>query len=431
MTRTLACIAAITFLIALSTLPVMGQGPQQPIYTVVDLGTLGGNCSFAFGINNKGDVIGFSNFSNPPGETCIPVPGSVHAFIWQNGVMNDLGSFGGPNSEATFGPNERLQVVGLSEISAPDPNGEDFCGLGTHLTCLPFLWQGGAMTQLPTLGGNNGQASVINNRGQVVGFAENTTPDPDCPAPQVHQFKPVTWEKGQIRQLPTFPGDTDGVAFGSNDRDQVVGTSGKCASFNMDFGIYLQPLHALLWQNGKVTDLGNLGGADNNLAFGIDNQEHVVGVSGVSGDTNHHAFLWQNRVMIDLGTLPGDADSGALGVSGERVVGGSFPTSGLPRAFLWQNGVMTDLNTLISPPSSLFLLQANAINSRGEIAGFGLQTDTGDIHAFLALPNENAPQATGPLGGTPKGPVPEKLPTLLQEHFGLFGSRARVHNERN
>jgi hypothetical protein len=109
----------------------------------------------------------------------------------------DIGApgLGGPNSIA-FGDNDGLQSAGEAETSTPDPNGEDFCGFGTHLTCLPFLWQDGGMIQLPTLGGNNGVAWAISNRREVAGFAENSIPDPGCPAPQVLQFKPVIWEKG-------------------------------------------------------------------------------------------------------------------------------------------------------------------------------------------------------------------------------------------
>ena len=96
-----------------------------------------------------------------------------------------------------------------------------------NLICLPFLWQHGVMTPLPTLGGNNGQANEVNNRGQVVGLAENTTSDPTCPAPDL-QVKPVVWEKGKVQELPTFPGDLDGFAAAINDNGLAVGASGSC-----------------------------------------------------------------------------------------------------------------------------------------------------------------------------------------------------------
>src|SRR5271166_6609465 len=67
---------------------------------------------------------------------------------------------------------ERVDAVGLAETAVPDPDGEDVCAFGTHLMCLPFSWRNGHMTALPTVGGNNGQASAINNRGQIAGYAQ-------------------------------------------------------------------------------------------------------------------------------------------------------------------------------------------------------------------------------------------------------------------
>jgi probable HAF family extracellular repeat protein len=123
-----------------------------------DLGTLGGTFSFAVGMNNKGQVVGFSAL---PGDI-------VHAFLWRKGLMTDLGTLGGRDSAASF-PAESGEVSGVSDTSTPDPNGEDFCSFGTHLICLPFLWQHGAMTSLPTLGGSNAVANSNNDRVQVVG----------------------------------------------------------------------------------------------------------------------------------------------------------------------------------------------------------------------------------------------------------------------
>jgi hypothetical protein len=59
----------------------------------------------------------------------------------------------------------------------------------TGHTCLGFVWQDGEMKPLPTFGGNNGFATGANNHGQVVGWAENTVHDPTCIPPQVLQFR--------------------------------------------------------------------------------------------------------------------------------------------------------------------------------------------------------------------------------------------------
>jgi len=352
-------------------------------YTVTDLGTLsGGNFSQPFFINRYGLVSGSSNLPD----------GTQHATLWLEELKVDIGApgLGGPNSLA-FGDNDRFQSAGEAETSTPDPNGEDFCGFGTHLTCLPFLWQDGEMIPLPTLGGTNGVAMAISTRGEVAGFAENSTSDPGCPAPQVLHFKPVVWEKGVIHKLPTVGGDPDGVAEEINDNGQVVGGSGACATFNTNFLYNLAPVHALLWDKGKATDLGNLGGetgqAGGNIAYDINNQGQAVGNSDLPGDTTFHAFLWTKRTgMQDLGTVSEDVASVSISINDAgSVVGASLDANFNPRAFLWEKGVMTDLNTLIAGDSPLYLLTGCSINSRGEITGLGL-TSTGEIHTYLARP---------------------------------------------
>jgi uncharacterized membrane protein len=164
-----------------------------------------------------------------------------------------------------------------------DSNGEDFCGFqffgfsSSPTVCLPFIWEHGVMSPLPTLGGQNGAANQINNRGVAAGVAENTTPDPDCVAPQKYQFKPVTWRHAEIRELSTY-GDPDGIAFAINDHGQVVGASGYCGIFNPNTYVYLAPVHALLWEDATVTDLRNLGGAFGNVALGINSLGQVSAV---------------------------------------------------------------------------------------------------------------------------------------------------------
>jgi probable HAF family extracellular repeat protein len=414
--ETCARIIASAAFVVLCLPPIAGQ-VSKANYRVLDLGTLGGSLSIAFGLNDRGVVEGFST---PSGNA------SFHAFVWRDGIMTDLGTLGGPNSESFFGPNERGQAAGVSELSTPDPNGEDFCGFGTNLVCLPFLWRSGLMQPLPLLGGNNGQANDVNNRGEAAGWAETADADPTCPAPQVLQFKPAVWLHGKVYKLPTFSGDEDGIAYTVNDEGQAVGGSGSCATFDSDYGAPLQPLHALLWEGGRVINLGSLGGTLNNIAFTINNARQVAGTSGLAGNLANHAFLWQDGVITDLGTLPGDVDSGALGVSGGQVVGASFDGSGKSRAFLWQKGVMRDLNDLVSGGPPLFLLQASAINSQGQIAGFALRTDTGEVHAFLAVPNESDEEITPRPGSSirPNVLVRDQVRRLLHGrlHLGRLGA---------
>ena len=410
---------------------VVAQGEQrQPAehvqhYTVTDLGTLdGGTFSQPFFINSIGLVSGSASLPD----------GTQNAVLWLWELRLDIGApgLGGPNSIA-FGDNERFQSAGEAETPTPDSNGEDFCGFGTHLTCLPFVWQNGVMTPLPTLGGNNGEAGLISSRGEVAGTAENATPDSTCPpgGPQVLQEKPVIWRNGEIKALDTFRGDPDGWAFGINDKGQVVGASGICSTLNSDTYFYVLSRHALLWDNGKVTDLGNLGGTGTygpgNIAYDINNRGQVVGTSDLKGDTTFHGFLWTTETGIqDLGTLSGDVASFSVSINDAgSVVGESADASGNLRAFLWEKGVMTDLNTLIAGDSPLYLLTGCSINSRGEITGLGL-TSTGEIHTYLASPTHDVAISES----TSQGVISQRVLSddarkLLQQQlrFGRFGAR--------
>ena len=249
----------------------------------------------------------------------------------------------------------------------------------------------------PTLGGVNGQASWINNRGEIVGTAENFKLDSTCPSPQKFQFKPVIWENGQIEELPTFGADVNGYAFSINDSGQAVGASGDCTALQGD-GTYLVARHALLWQTGGVTNLGSLGGKGTGMgivALGINNLGQAVGVSDLTGDKTFHGFVWSKETgMLDVGTLPGDVASGTLAINdASEMIGVSFDKDFNLTAFVQQpGGIMTDLNSLIPADSPLFLILACSINSRGELAGIGVN-DAGDAHAFLATPIDSAAES--------------------------------------
>lgn len=389
-------------------------------YSVVALDALGGVLgSSAHGINNKGWVTGDANLT---GDT------TEHASLWRNGVVTDLGALGGSNSNVDFPvKNDRGLIAGFAQTSTTDPLGEHFCIFictpdgqsceGSNQSCRGFLWRDGVISPLPTLGGNNSAATGVNNRGVIVGAAENSTQDPNCLSPQVLDYEAVTWsaENGDTHQLPAFAGDSVAAGAAINDEGQVVGGSGNCGS-----GPGISPIliHAVLWQNDSVTDLGSLGGVMNNLANAINNRGQVVGMSDLAGDNTGHAFLWQNGAMKDLGTLPGDFSSVAFGINNKgQVVGISCDVNFNCRGFLWENGVMTDLNTLIPPDSSLYLLYGADIDDAGKIVGQALDQTTGAVPAFLATPtNEHGRHPSAKLI------LPESVRERLQQRrgFGRF-----------
>jgi probable HAF family extracellular repeat protein len=401
--RTLTYIIAITLFAALAV-PVQLAAQKQIHYTVTDLGTLGGTFSQAWGINNNGSIVGFATLT---GDTAL------HAFLWRKGVMTDLGTLAGTETlpySVAFSINDNDDSVGYSETSVPD----SLNTCGDSLVCLPVLWQNGAITVLPTFGGTDGQASAINNRGQVVGFAQTSETDPAC---QVPVLKPAIWKKGDVRALPTAPflngfvGGAPGPA-GNNDKGQVVGIAGTC---NLSAG------RALLWENNKVIDMGTIGGLG--LApVSINNRGQATGTYALNASTNH-AFLWQDGVATDLGTLPADIESFGNAINDQGQIVGQTCSETACTVFLWQNGVMTDLNAVVPSDASLSMVEATGINSLGEIVGMAFDSSTGACcHAFIAIPDnrEVAGSATATAVETtrPNIVTSENIRKMLRQRLG-------------
>jgi probable HAF family extracellular repeat protein len=246
-------------------------------------------------------------------------------------------------------------------------------------------------------GGYDSYAAGVNNRGQVVGWAENGVMDPTCnnapPTSQFLQFEAVIWGPRLTveTQLPPYPGDPDSAATAINDLGQVVGISGLCS--NAVGGASAE--HALLWENGVPTNLGNIGGGAWNTPVSLNNHGVIVGFANTSGDENAAfnptAFVWTKaNGMQPLPLLSGDQNSVAFDVNQEgQIVGQSAGPNDGPqgvRAFLYANSTMMDLNGLIQPDSSLYLTLAQGINDRGEISGSAVDTTTGLTVGFLAVP---------------------------------------------
>jgi probable HAF family extracellular repeat protein len=240
------------------------------------------------------------------------------------------------------------------------------------------------MMALPTLGGNNGQASAINNRGQIVGISETTVQDSGCPPSKPGKIiSPAFWEKGEVRPLPTVEGDPDGFVQGMNDRGQAVGSSGTCSNI---------AIRAVLWEDDSAFELPNLG-HDGNAAYAVNDHGQAVGYVSTTDGSTIVASLWPNGVhsaVTNLGILPGDGAAFATGINNRgQVVGSTFNSAGWSRGFIWQDNVMTDLNTRIREDSNLYIIAASNINERGQISGMATVLtgpDTGKIHAILLTP---------------------------------------------
>jgi len=368
---------------------------RPPKYTVTDLGPLsGGTFSQTTGANNFGWQSGLSTEAD----------GTQHAVLWHDGEIINISKQTpeGTNSGA-FSINDFGGVLVDGELTKKDPNNENFCAYGTGLICRAYLWLGGAMVPLPTLGGPNNLVTWINNRGLATGIAETDKREPSCPGtvspsgtgPQILKFEGVLWGPfpGQVRAMRPLPGDSVSIASAVNDQGDVVGGSGSCADTFLP-GPTVAP-HAVIWENGEPSDIGNLGGTSNpdlfgisTIAIAINNNGVATGAAALPGNQTSHAFFWskKERKMKDLGTVAGDVHTAGLGLNNlDEIVGPSFDADGNPRAYLYKDGEMNDLNALVPADSPIYMLVAFGINDRGQVVGFGVDAE-GDVHGFLATP---------------------------------------------
>ena len=365
-------------------------------YQVSNLPDFGGTSSGGNSINDQSWAAGYSRLPDR----------NRHATLWRNGSLSDLGTLGGPNSSVTWNvKNTAGIIVGISQTLTPEPLGESWSSAAFYSTPnnvgyinLGFVWEQNLnqMRGLPNFpGGNNGFATGANNLGQAVGWAENGVHDPTCCCTQVLQFRPAMWTLGppdQIHELPLIPGDTSGAATAVNDNGQIVGISGIC---DQAVGRHTAK-HAVLWENGGVTNLGIFPAAWWNTPTAINQHGDIVGFAGdpafVEGDVLH-AFMWTRddglRPLKPLkGRTPQHVDSEAYGINERRqVVGVSCDADQVDcRAVVWDHGAYpTDLNDLKGDYSA-FLALAKDINDKGEITGRAIDPTTGALIAYFAVP---------------------------------------------
>ncbi|MGH7509758.1 MAG: HAF repeat-containing protein [Gemmatimonadales bacterium] len=304
-------------------------------YRAIDLGTLGGSFSIAFGINRSGQVVGESHIAT----------GRSRAFLWSGGTMRDLGTLGG-NFARAFGISDGGKVVGSAAT-----------GSGQHHA---FLWSAGVMRDLGTLGGGFSQANAINSAVQVVGLS--STAASTGLVPVNHAF---IWQNGVMRDLGTLGGDYS-QAYGINPLGQVVGESETADG----------RIHAFVWANGVMTDLGPTGGKSQ--AFAI-NRSGRVGGSSAKGP---RATIWvdgQRRLWGPSGEV-----SAIFGLNAAGLAVGVSQMSGENRAALWIKGTMSILPALAGGNAHG---QAFAINREKRVVGASTTT-TGQEHATLWIPQE-------------------------------------------
>jgi probable HAF family extracellular repeat protein len=377
--------------------------------TVNDLGSLGGAdyCSDGESINAKGEIGGVSE--NGLVDPALGL-NEIRAVVWKGGQITDLGTLGGDHSWS-WGINNSGQVVGLALNAIPDPYSiYDFVifGSSSGTQTRAFLWQEGVMQDLGTLGGPDAYAGAINEHGQIGGQSyTNSMPNPSSGFPTLDPF---FWENGTMQDIGSL-GGVVGFFLALNDRGQVIGGSSiasapaACIAPNGSIEFSNPGCDPFLWNHGTLIDLNtSTTGGNPQSADGINDAGEIVGAAAFPTQV-YDAYLWRDGMATDLGHLMGDCYSEAWAINPQsQVVGDSFGCGSVfpHHAFLWENGSIVDLNNLIPNGSSLQLVFATAINDRGEIAGDGVPpgVSPGDVftqgHAYLLIPcDENHPGVEG------------------------------------
>ncbi|MHB1459471.1 MAG: PEP-CTERM sorting domain-containing protein [Armatimonadota bacterium] len=305
----------------------------EPIYQITGLGTLGGQYSRACSINNRSQIVGASTLHSPSTE---------HAFLWQDGVMTDLGTPLGGTRSAANSINDQGQIAGDWMIS---------------MDYRTFIYNNGTMTDTGNFGGDLCSFSAINESGQVAGYI-------DGPSGK----SAFLWENGQVTLIGTLnsTGDKLSVGLDINNNGQVVGFS------TTDIDAF----HAFLWQNSHMRDLGLT-----SWNCHINDSGQIAGATHFP-DNGTRAVLWQNGITTDICSLGIRSSAGNINNLGQ-VVGmwqtadGYYDTEGnwmaepVGRAFIWKSGTAIDLNSLIPDDSGWVLESAVDINDQGQIIGQG------------------------------------------------------------
>ena len=417
-------------------LPFVSHAFKGQNGAVTDLGTLpgSGNCSVATGINGIGEIVGSSENGGIDPFTGINQSRPVH---WKDGQITDLGTLGGYEGTASS-INNRGQVVGTATNAIPDP----FACFGLGTQCRAFLWKDGVMQDLGTLGGPDALAVLINERGQIAGLSNTSSSQSTNCVFLSLTTDPFLWQNGKMTDLGSL-GGTCGFPLALNNRGQVVGASNLVGDLTA---------HPFLWpgKDGKMLDLGTFGGSFG-AANAINEAGETVGYARNAGDQAVFAFFWRNGALTNLGTVDGDPCSIANAINSKSQVIGISATCdfSVRRAFLWENGSIVDLNTLIPPGPGVQMTLAETINDRGEIAVNGDPPGCGGVeqcgHAYLLIPcDENHPGVEGcdysmvdaPAGVAHPDPVVRDasrrtLPPTLMRGMGRFRIPGSAPGPRN
>ena len=329
-------------------------------YTITPIDTLGGDRNFANDISDTGYVTGNSRRADDS---------RLYPYVWQAGVVEEIPILPDvPTFGRGFGVNDAGVVAGES-------------GNGPS---KPFRYDSStdAIVDLGSLpGGSGGVANDINNAGLIVGAASN--------GQSVRAFYSDGTSGGPLTDLGTPLGTNDSFAraYGVSQSGVIAGVARNNSDTTSEPTLWLADGVGGYTSNTIGTPAGSVFGE----AFAATDDGRAVGrySDPVSGQTR--AFFYDGASNVDLGLLPGETFDNARALDlndAGQIVGYVADFDNAPSfggaAVLWEAGEIFDLNSLIPADSGWNLLSANAINTQGQIVGFG--SFGGNTRAFVLTP---------------------------------------------
>ncbi|MHC5113852.1 MAG: hypothetical protein ACYTGP_05430 [Planctomycetota bacterium] len=349
-------LTASTLILATAATTTVHADP--PVYQYNGLGTLGGQGSVAFGLNDHGDVVGWSN---PTGAGVCNDHICRNAFLWSGGVMTDLGKLFGDEESIARAINNAGRIVGTSERDV-------IAGSGTF---HGVKWDAGVIAALPDLGQGQSFAHDVNESGTIVGHTQN---------PSTNRDTVVTWDGISVTDIGASEPHQYSRGHGISDAGIVVGMAWNLFS----------PNDAILYDGLGWTQIGGFGQFQNAEAYDVNDAGFAAGYMAFPSGS-WHACVWTGGSAVDAGALPG-MDTGELFSinSAGEAVGRSYSDPASSRAIYWDGAQLHDLNDLLPVSFAGVLIEAMAINENGEIAGTALVD--GNLEAFLLTLSAPCPE---------------------------------------
>ncbi len=293
-----------------------GGGP------LIDIGTLGGaacpNCNSGASVpNDVGQVeVGSDTAALDPLGQDFGGDGTHHqtlAAIWQNGRLTALPTLPGGHNANAFGLNNSGQIIGFSENGVHDAS----CALGTPFQVTRYeavIWEAnGAIRELPPLQEKGDTVAFgfgINDSGQAVG-SSGLCADVGLPPTYVHGSHAVLWQRdGSAIDILGDQGGVINVANSINNRGEVIGGSVLADGTGLSW----------IWsrQTGKQ-DLPTLPGAFFAVAPCCNTINDRGDATGFSIDASgSRAVVWLSRKIYDLNSLV-QVNSPLYLLSGESI----------------------------------------------------------------------------------------------------------------